>query len=62
MSEQLPSDQKLCGDTPVPQDSRTCHCLLAIFIGFNLICDSFQDDDTGSCLTCGHDKACHEHP
>lgn len=52
----------LCADTPVPQDPRQCNCLLSIEMGFNLICESFQDDDTGFCLTCGHEKECHDNP
>ena len=61
MSEQLPKEPLLCADTPVPQDARPCSCLLAIFMGFNLICETFSDDDQGCCLTCGHEEKCHEH-
>lgn len=26
------------------------------------ICDQFEDDDTGNCLTCYHAAECHEEP
>jgi len=27
--------------------------------GYTIVCDSFDGDDEGDCLTCGHEKKCH---